>query len=540
MFEDKDFALDVVWTYRKGFSVSGPELPENTNDLVQDLELRTILQAMSGGESLLWGISTHALLQSLTDPKEIAYRQAVWADCLAHPDSVREMLKIATEAIVGEEQIHEPWGGHPSGILRRSVEVVEMFVGLLRRLRQIADDNAAAVTSTGLRTLFAMLESELDDKYFDAIDEQLKRLKLKGGALISAKLGRGLRGVGYVLRWPNSTKRTWKQRIGLGPHTSYFFEIHPRDEAGSRFLATLNDRGVNLAANALAQSSDHILSFFKLLCTEVGFYVSCLNLHERLSAKGDPTCMPIPFDADTLALAYDGIYDIALALRSEDRVVGNAADANGKALVMITGANSGGKSTLLRGIGQAQLMLQAGMFVGAGTFRANVAAGLYTHFIREEDETMTSGKFDEEIARMSDIADRITPQCLVLFNESFAATNEREGAEIARQIITALVETGVKVVFVTHQFTLADIIYRESKGNALFLRAERGIDGKRTFRLVEGEPLPTSFAEDLYYRIGGFARHAAATDSARYVRLARGTRETSNPSSPASTGTAHT
>jgi len=511
MFEDKDFALDVDWTYRKGFTVSGLELPSHTNELAQDLQLVTILQAMSGGDRLLWAISTQAMLLSLTDPKEIVYRQDVLMDCLSHPEVAREMFKIATEAIIGEEHIHQPWGSQPSGVLRHSVEVLELFVGLLKRLRHLAEDYRSTVTSTGLSSLFAMLGNELDDEYFHTIDEHLKRLKFKGGALISAKLGRGLRGVSYVLRWPNTTKRSWKQRIGLGPHTSYSFEIHPRDEAGSRYLSTLNDRGVNLAANALAQSTDHILSFFKLLCTELGFYVSCLNLHEQLTAKGEPTCVPVPLGADALALSYQGIYDVALGLCSEDRVIGNAADADGKSLVMITGANSGGKSTLLRSLGQAQLMLQAGMFVGAETFRANVSRGLFTHFIREEDETMTSGKLDEEIARMSDIADRITPGCIILFNESFAATNEREGSEIARQIIDALMDTGVKVVFVTHQFTLADLFYRRGFDTALFLRAGRGTDGRRTFKLVEGEPLPTSFGEDLYRRIGGFAKHTTTT-----------------------------
>jgi len=514
MFENEDFALDVAWTYRKGFAVRGPELPSNTKELAQDLELVTILQAMSDGDSLLWAISTRAMLLSLTDPREIIYRQDVLADSLAHPNVVREMFKIAVEAVTGEEQVHRSWGGRPSGVLRRSVEVLELFVGLLKRLRQLADDNRDTVTSRGLSALFAMLGDELDDEYFQTIDEHLKRLKFKGGALISAKLGTGLRGVNYVLRWPNTTKQTWKQRIGLGPHTSYSFEVHPRDEAGSRFLSTLNDRGVNLAANALAQSTDHILSFFKLLCTEVGFYVSCLNLYERLSAKNAPTCVPVPRSADSLSLTYDGIYDVALALRSEDRLVGNAANADGKSLIMITGANSGGKSTLLRSIGQAQLMLQAGMFVGAKMFRANVARGLFTHFIREEDESMASGKLDEEIARMSAIADRIAPGCLMLCNESFAATNEREGSEIARQIIDALVETGVKVIFVTHQFTLADVLHRRGLDAALFLRAERAADGRRTFKVVEGPPLPTSFGEDLYHRIGGFARHPTATDTA--------------------------
>ena len=54
---------------------------------------------------------------------------------------------------------------------------------------------------------------------------------------------------------------------------------------------------------------------------------------------------------------------------------------------------------------------------------------------------MKSGKFDEELSRMNDIANVVTPNALILFNELFAATNEREGSEIARQIVSALART---------------------------------------------------------------------------------------------------
>src|SRR5581483_10102985 len=94
-----------------------------------------------------------------------------------------------------------------------------------------------------------------------------------------------------------------------------------------------------------------------------------------------------------------------------------------------------------------------------------------------------------------------TPHGMVLFNESFAATNEREGAEIASGIIRALLDANVKVFFVTHSFELAHYWYGEERDVGRFLRADRLADGTRTFRLVEGEPLPTSHGEDLYRRI---------------------------------------
>jgi DNA mismatch repair ATPase MutS len=116
---------------------------------------------------------------------------------------------------------------------------------------------------------------------------------------------------------------------------------------------------------------------------------------------------------------------------------------------------------------------------------------------------MRSGKLDEELRRMNDIVDTITSNSMVLFNESFAATNEREGSEIARQIVSALLGKRLKVFFVTHLYEFAHGFVGKKTENALFLRAERQADGGRTFKLVEGEPLETSYGEDLYTRIFG-------------------------------------
>ena len=106
---------------------------------------------------------------------------------------------------------------------------------------------------------------------------------------------------------------------------------------------------------------------------------------------------------------------------------------------------------------------------------------------------------------MSDIVDRITSNSMVLFNESFAATNEREGSEIARQIVSALVAKRIKVFFVTHLYTLARGFYDKGMTNAVFLVAERRADGERTFRIIEGKPSQTSYGDDVYDRIFGNA-----------------------------------
>jgi DNA mismatch repair ATPase MutS len=268
-------------------------------------------------------------------------------------------------------------------------------------------------------------------------------------------------------------------------------------------------------ANALAQSVDHVLSFLMMLRAELGFYVGCLNLCDRLAAKGEPFCFPVAAAPAKRLLSFRGLYDPCLSLQLEERVVGNDAHADGKSLIVVTGANRGGKSTFLRSLGLAQLMMQAGMVVPAIEYTSSICGAMFTHFKREEDVTMTSGKLDEELRRMSEIADRVAPGDIVLLNESLAATNEREGSQIASQVITALVDSGIKVWVVTHLYELARGLHEKRDQSFLFLRAERRPDGVRTFRITEGEPLPTSYGRDLYERVLGAKAESVAPGAAQ-------------------------
>jgi hypothetical protein len=58
-------------------------------------------------------------------------------------------------------------------------------------------------------------------------------------------------------------------------------------------------------------------------------------------------------------------------------------------------------------------------------------------------------------------------------------------------------------------YELAHGFHARRPETALFLRAEREPDGRRTYTLREREPLPTSHGEDSYRRVFGRAARAA-------------------------------
>jgi DNA mismatch repair ATPase MutS len=490
MYKDLDFDLQQ-------------KLPWNIPTLIQDLELNIMLNAMALGDDFLLEVVKKTVFSGLNIGLDtIRYRQNILKDCLKNSSIVRSLYQIPVEAMETKKKNYWSWGitGNPSLILSSSVKVLQMFANRLEKLRNISDEHADKFESEGFQRLFAVLKKELNDEYLGSIQRHLKELEFRHGVLVSADLGKGNEGTNYILRKPHN-KQSLAERVFTSKSPVYRFSIEPGDIGGGQVLSELNNRAINLVANAVAQSADHIDSFFNMLRIELAFYVGCLNLYEQLLKMGEPITFPLPVAANERRHSFSELYDICLALTMKQKVVGNDVNADNKDLVIITGANQGGKSTFLRSIGLAQLMMQCGMFVPAKSFSANICNGIFTHFKREEDINMKSGKLDEELKRMSEIVDHLATNSLLLFNESFAATNEREGSEIARQITSGLLDKGIKVFFVTHQYEFAHSFYARKMGNAIFLRAERRDDGTRTFKLVEGEPLQTSYGEDLYKRI---------------------------------------
>jgi hypothetical protein len=494
--------MNAYLMHRDADADLAPPLPPNTPDLEQDLGLRRLFEAMAVGDRFLYDVSRHSVLSGLTDPEAIVYRQHVLADCITQAATVRTMYAVAVAAVEGERRVwRSVLARYPEAVLHESLELMRLFMTQLRALRAMADEHATGFHSAGFTAFFARLRRELDAGYFATVDAHLRQLEFRHGLLVRARLAQGGKGTAHTVLRPRPRPPRWRQWLPFRDRSPYTLVIAERDETGFKALGELRGRSINLVASALAQSADHILSFFTQLRAELGFYVACLNLRERLVGKKEPVCFPVPCPPGDARLSARGLYEVGLGLAAEERVVGNEIRADGASLVMVTGANQGGKSTFLRSLGLAQLMMQAGMFVGAEAFEASVATRLVTHYKREEDATMTSGKLDEELGRMSRLVERLRPGSVALFNESFAATNEREGAEIAGTIVRALRQAGTRVCFVTHSFELASGLHAEGTGSALFLRAERQPDGRRTFKLVEGAPRPTGYGEDLYRRI---------------------------------------
>ncbi len=485
MFADGDFDLRT------------PE-PALAADLVADLHLETLWAGMARGDGRLFALARAATLTPLRDPAAIAYRQEALDDCLRNAAAVRALHAVADAAATAEEKIIRGPAGSSEGLLNRSVRVLELFCGHLRELGRLVAPHTHGFRSAAFTRLLTVIRTELDEEYLRSVETFLRRFDFEHGIIAGARLGEGNKGIVFRLHEPPGKGRPSALHRRL-KKSGLTYTLPGKYEEGWRALNAFRSRLLGGVAGAVSESADHIRDFFRALRTELGFYVGCLNLAETLSRRGLPFCLPEVRPPGTGVFTAHELYDPCLALRLDGPVTGNDVGADGIGLIVVTGANRGGKSTFLRSVGAAHLMAQCGMFVPARSFSAAAAEGVFTHFKREEDRSMTSGKLDEELARMSGIVDRLRPGSLVLCNESFMSTNEREGSDIADEIVGALTGLGVRVVLVTHLHEFARRARAEPPDGRLFLTAGR----EGGFRLRPGVPSPTAHASELYARVFG-------------------------------------
>lgn len=252
----------------------------------------------------------------------------------------------------------------------------------------------------------------------------------------------------------------------------------------------------NLCSSA-TQINRHIQSFFTKLKREISFYLAALKLLKYLETHGLCYCWPEFAEDLSFGIAAKGLYDLSLAAFNKAKnITPNDFDCKDGRILVVTGLNQGGKTTFLRSVGIAQLFAQAGLFVPAEKYTCSCFKGILTHFPKEEDRNMDFGKLAEELTRLRNDFPIIADGGLALFNESFATTTPKEGAEIAVDVLRALSLTGSTVFFVTHLYELAtklddlnSSLFNGYKAVSMITEPDKNNTDARTFKIIRGEPL---------------------------------------------------
>ncbi len=127
-------------------------------------------------------------------------------------------------------------------------------------------------------------------------------------------------------------------------------------------------------------------------------------------------------------------------------------------IVILTGPNMAGKSTVLRQVGLIQLLAQMGSFVPADRARVPVADRIFTRVGASDNLVRGQSTFMVEMTETAAILSGATERSLVLLDEIGRGTSTYDGVSIAWSVTEHLHEhTGAKTIFATHYHELTQL-----------------------------------------------------------------------------------
>ncbi len=226
--------------------------------------------------------------------------------------------------------------------------------------------------------------------------------------------------------------------------------------------------------SVLEEITDHIYDTFYGISRELEFYEVACSYCDFLHSKSKVYCYP---SIGGKSFEFSELYDLFLLSEGKDPLYPNDFDVCDKAGVLIRGKNNTGKTTFLRSVGTAQIFAQAGLPVAARSANIPVFTRVFSHFSSAEEEFIngdSSGRFEGEVKAVSHIIDQLTPNCLVILNETFQTTAYDEGTAAIADVLKVFQKLGCRFIFVTHLTDLFqlfgdDIVKLESaSGNTPF------------------------------------------------------------------------
>jgi DNA mismatch repair protein MutS len=251
------------------------------------------------------------------------------------------------------------------------------------------------------------------------------------------------------------------------------------------------DRVARLYPNLFASLGEYVGRYggyqdevIRVFDREVHFYTASLAYLSAFKLAGLSCSYPTLSSDAKECFAHD-LFDAALAARiikdKRRHVVGNDFDLKGnERVIVVSGANQGGKTTFARAFGQLHYLALLGCFVPARAAHLFLIDRVFTHFEREEDLQELSGRLELDLRRVHHILGEATGRSLLIMNESFASTTLADALFLSREVLSTIVERGMICVTVT----FFDELAADPRVVSMVASVDEAEQATRTFKLT--------------------------------------------------------
>ncbi len=293
----------------------------------------------------------------------------------------------------------------------------------------------------------------------------------------------------YVILVKSSMKERVKGTVHDISASGATYYIEPQD------ITPLNNRALMLEKELQAETARILRdlsarvaeSAVPLLCNlETIAGLDFLHGAARFSIDIKGSEPEIPESGDIVL--YQARHPI-LYLMSPGAVVANDIGLGGPdRCLIISGANTGGKTVLLKTIGLCVLFVMLGLHVPAGPdSRVGVFSRILADIGDDQSLSQSLSTFSGQIVVINEMLAKADDRTLVIIDEIIVGTNPRQGAALAQAILESLIDTGSRIVVTTHYSELKDLPALDGR----FQNASVSFDMdtlRPTYRLITGLP----------------------------------------------------
>jgi DNA mismatch repair protein MutS len=468
------------------------------------------------------------LIALVTDPAVIHWRQRVLSDFVHNPPLV-ERAQALLPRLASLGQRSNLLGRRQRNLL---LETADQLFQLDAYVQVVQDLNAAlggaTLESPPLLQVRDSLATLTADPNFQALRDELPELRAPLEQIASLTIGINLdlelRPISAVLLDIHAHKfgasQSWLEQVigggGDAQDETGIAALHTTPEdPNQRILVPLFQDLDRLmtetarpVANALSRYARGGSGALWHLEYELAFFTAAARMIQQLQGQGVSFCQPEMTPMDERTIQIRDLVNPTLMLRQPEKLIANGVEfgAEGR-IAVLTGPNSGGKTTFLRSVGLAQVMSQAGLFLPAQSARLSPVDSILTHF--PALETRQQGRLAEEAERLRELFGRVTPHSLVLLNETFSSTSAVEAVYLAHDILAALRAVGARAIYATHLIDLTsrlDEIEAAVEGDCRLFSLAAGVrvndDGDMvpTYTIMRGQG--RSYAREVARRHG--------------------------------------
>ena len=262
------------------------------------------------------------------------------------------------------------------------------------------------------------------------------------------------------------------------------------DELDKRFSRLLDDiisfiANIDVAVSNAKSAKE--LNLIRPIITKEGNGFEAIGLRHLIIEANEKSGIYVPNDI----YLGEGIET------THNHITLNASGGKRVSGVLLYGINSSGKSSLMKSIGLAVILAQAGFFVPAVELKLSMYDKIFTRIVSKDNLYKGLSTFSVEMMELKNIFNRATSNSLILGDEISQGTETESGVAIVSGAILKLLELKATFIFATHLHQLKNIDELQNIPELIFLHLGVKYD-EDSDRLIYNRELQLGMGSSLY------------------------------------------